>query len=344
MTYTVIPNTDKDAESIIDENLITLLRDNPIAIAAGDTGAPKIVTAAITDSNVTLSKMAASSVDTSQLVAASVTQSKLSTTTGEISTTTVGVNVILPGGEYSFYPQTKSSLGLISTEVTAQMSLPDGTVSSTSYISNIYLGCEGGATATAQARYIQASPPYNLGDGDIPLFIFCQVDSSGKVITVYQAPEAPWHYNGPTNIKADRYGLDGKSYKTMKDSVSIESSIKAAGLPAGTTLKSAKELSAKAHADYIDAFTSTDNIEIEITQSLKNNDIAVVPSPMGKKSGMTVVMLDPVSDFMIKMSEMREHAGFSINELLHDGDLVVDNSALNRSGPPGVDIVSFKFR
>ena len=46
-TYTAISNSDIDAESIVDENLMTLMRDNPIAITEGAGGAPKIQTAAI---------------------------------------------------------------------------------------------------------------------------------------------------------------------------------------------------------------------------------------------------------------------------------------------------------
>ena len=42
MTYTAIPDSDKDANSPVTESLITLLRDNPIAIAAADSGAPLI--------------------------------------------------------------------------------------------------------------------------------------------------------------------------------------------------------------------------------------------------------------------------------------------------------------
>ena len=42
-TYTPILNAEVDAESPITDLLLTRLRDNPIAIAAGDVGAPRIV-------------------------------------------------------------------------------------------------------------------------------------------------------------------------------------------------------------------------------------------------------------------------------------------------------------
>lgn len=57
MAYTAIPAGDRDAESPITVTLIARMIDNPIAIAAGDSGAPQIQTAAIADSAVTTIKI-----------------------------------------------------------------------------------------------------------------------------------------------------------------------------------------------------------------------------------------------------------------------------------------------
>lgn len=46
-TYTSIPNTDIDQDSPVTQPLMTALRDNPIAITEGSSGAPRIVAAAI---------------------------------------------------------------------------------------------------------------------------------------------------------------------------------------------------------------------------------------------------------------------------------------------------------
>jgi hypothetical protein len=46
-TYTSIPNTDIDQDSPVTQPLMTALRDNPIAITEGASGAPRIVAAAI---------------------------------------------------------------------------------------------------------------------------------------------------------------------------------------------------------------------------------------------------------------------------------------------------------
>lgn len=46
-TYTSIPNSDIDQDSPVTQPLMTALRDNPIAITEGATGAPRIVAAGI---------------------------------------------------------------------------------------------------------------------------------------------------------------------------------------------------------------------------------------------------------------------------------------------------------
>src|SRR3990167_7824477 len=95
----------------------------------------------------------------------SVTQAKLSTTTGEVSTA-VATHLTLPGGTYGFYPQTKVADG---TSVEARITLA---ITSTSYVTRIYLDPGTSSLMSAQQRYVQASPPYNLGDGDVSLFVF----------------------------------------------------------------------------------------------------------------------------------------------------------------------------
>lgn len=41
-TYTAIPNSDVDQDSPVTQTLVTLLRDNPLAIAEGSTDAPRV--------------------------------------------------------------------------------------------------------------------------------------------------------------------------------------------------------------------------------------------------------------------------------------------------------------
>jgi hypothetical protein len=59
------------------------LRENPIAIAEGAAGAPKIETAGITDLNVTTAKIADLNVTTAKIADANVTSAKLATGNNE---------------------------------------------------------------------------------------------------------------------------------------------------------------------------------------------------------------------------------------------------------------------
>lgn len=67
MAYVSISNTAIDQDSPITVSLMTALRDNPTAIANGDSGAPKIQTAGINDSAVTTAKIADSAVTAAKL-------------------------------------------------------------------------------------------------------------------------------------------------------------------------------------------------------------------------------------------------------------------------------------
>ena len=84
-TYTAIPNGDIDPDSPITTGLMTLMRDNPIAITEGSAGAPNITNAA----------MAAAVVDRAVLSTAVATQAG---SPGASTTTPVVMDA------YSFFP------------------------------------------------------------------------------------------------------------------------------------------------------------------------------------------------------------------------------------------------
>jgi hypothetical protein len=67
MAYTEITNTEIEPGKPLTTSLVTRIRDNPIAIANGDTGAPKVQTAAIQDNAVTNPKIAAGAVNSAKL-------------------------------------------------------------------------------------------------------------------------------------------------------------------------------------------------------------------------------------------------------------------------------------
>lgn len=120
--------------------------------------------------------------------ASAVGQAELKTAQGEVSTSGAA-DLTLPGGEYGFYPRIKTS----GSNVEAHIAITNG---SASYVTNIHL-IDTGGDAFAQQRYIQASPPYKIGNVLWGHFIFVlRVKSSGEVLASYEAEDPPWAYNG----------------------------------------------------------------------------------------------------------------------------------------------------
>lgn len=92
--YTTITDTQVDPEAPITSELMSALRDNPIAITEGASGAPRVQTAAIQDDAVTLAKI------------------NLNTATYSGATTT-SVFISIPSN-YAFFPRWTSSSSDIS--------------------------------------------------------------------------------------------------------------------------------------------------------------------------------------------------------------------------------------
>lgn len=133
-----------------------------------------------------------------------VVQGSLKTTFGVVqNSSTTPANLILPGGEYGFYPQIRMD----STTSRAWRShlIRDDTSYAgwTSYLTSISLVGPGGGTSFAKQRYITASPPYKLGNKQWGHFLFLLVNSNGDVISSYEAEDPPWAYNGNPHNKKD---------------------------------------------------------------------------------------------------------------------------------------------
>jgi len=246
------------------------------------------------------------------LAASAVAQAKLKTTTGEVSSA-ANANLTLPGGTYGFYPQVKNDNGA----GTATLQIANG-LNSQSYLTNIFISAPGAGSAFAQQRYIQASPPYNLGNGDVPLFMFALVDALGNVRATYTAPEPPWAYNGPTDIRADYY-RDGKGFQrprlTAQQCLDLRDPAKRGAVMAG--LASAAD--------------------VEITHAIKNADMPLVPHPFlaNNLTGLSVVMLDALGTFGSQMADLHA-AGESIALLIHEGRFAISNVPLAIASAPGV--------
>lgn len=350
--YSVVTAGEKDPESPIDVSLIGKLDQNPEAMIEGASGAPRIQTAALEQTG------GSEAVTQACIRDSAVGQGQLKTTTGSVSQGGAPGNVTLPGGTYGFYPQTRvnnASYGGITVDITYSDT-------SISYLTRIgFTNITVGEIGYAQQRYVQSSPPYDLGDGEVPLFIFAEIDkAAGNVVGAYEAPEAPWHNNGPTNTRADTY-IDGVGYQYRKDAHAIDDAMFAAGHPRGLTRATSKALSINAYIDYLAAFEAAPSILLEVTQDIKQTDMNLpgLSLPMEPRDGVTkiedingdlitpretvVVMLDPVADLTARLFELKKHDEFSINELLHDGDLIITDK-VNRAAPNGVPVHGYKWR
>lgn len=255
------------------------------------------------------------------VAAGSVAQASLKTTTGEVSTTSGGAELTLPGGEYGFYPQLKSVGG---DSILANISQAYNTAS---YNVNIYLGLSTPAgTAFAQQRYVQSSPPYDLGNGIIQMFVFILLDKTTKdVLATYSAPDPVWANNGPTTIHNlgpvvidDKFSNDSKLLKNYLDKLRGAS-------------KASKVKGKRAKFE-------------KFTPLQKNADMNLIPHPFPDYDAAkhVVVMLDPVSDFNDDLFNIHEYSGDSIAEILHAGHIHIDNSSLALTMPR--DVIACKGR
>lgn len=291
-------------------NLLAAFEKDATATAAG---------VVLANSYVVEAMINALAVTEGKLGNSAVAQGKLKTTTGEVSSS-VDANLTLPGGTYGFYPQVLTNGG-----TAGAFQIGQGTTN-LGYLTNIFLGAGTSIDVRAQQRYIQASPPYDLGDGAVPIFVFALVDSLGKVVATYAAEDPPWANNGPTDIRPDFIGADGKAYQ-------IRHAINKAAL--------LNPLTRDAELAKLDS----EPLIVEVDQALKQADMPLIPHPfMGNDlTGRTVVLLDPVSSIVGKLHQM-QGAGESLPSLFHGGYLKVDNLPLVRAAPPGVMPVAASWK
>lgn len=243
---------------------------------------------------------------------------------------------ILPGGLYGFYPQVSTSApggdyggfsaGIWMKSANSSFGGADPLTTDHTTVGSqatyIYLSSTNGGTMTAVQYYVNASPPYDLGDGPTQGFIFALVErGTGKVLGTYAAVEPPWVYNGPTNVVPTRIDDKGRKFRTIRKRSITLADVKA-------KRASLKEF----HA------ASAELAEQEITQAVYNADMPLFPHPfvsVDEKKNL-VVLLDPMHDLVGKLLAEQTEGSRELAGLLHDGHLKIGNTPLARRGPPGV--------
>jgi len=271
-------------------------------------------------------------VNASRIGTAAVEGVKLWTTTGDVSTTAqTPTELTLAGGDDGFYPLIKTDNASFEAGVgvnyNTALGRPSRVTHSTTLIASINLASESGGTATLTQRYMLGSPPYDLGDGEIPLFVFAMVDRSGKVLATYSAIDPPWAHNGPTSIRWQFEDRAGKRYRLQRPKLNRAALLN----PARREAELAR-------------FTGEPEV-VEITQAVKQADMPLIPHPFvgNDLSDKTIVLLDPVSALAERLLRLHEE-GEGIGGLLHDDYLRMDNVPLKRAGPHGVLAVAGRWK
>jgi hypothetical protein len=127
-----------------------------------------------------------------------ISKSKLKTATGEVSVTGSNNYCILPGGEYGFYPQFKSTndsdcvgaimLGGFTSEIKSSF-LPQVFGNMSTYRTTICLSNRSGTVLYAKQRYITSS--------GTDYWIFLLIDKqTHEIVSGYAAPDHPAYGNG----------------------------------------------------------------------------------------------------------------------------------------------------
>lgn len=320
-TYTAIANGDIDSESPINVTLMTLIRDNPIAITEGSSGAPKIQLAA----------MDTDSVNQAAILAGAVHQGELSTGTEEETASGSGLKTAIftsPGG-YGFFPEIKQSGGGASQWITSGSNIVMYSSSASYGTQTISMENTANQTMYVRIRYVASSPPYDLGDGEVGRFVYSEMEPNGDIARVWNSDDPPWRMNitkGPR-----RYERDGTIY----------TKIPAMDLPRwGDCVGDENKMDG-----YVDELKNGVYKWVKLDNEMKIAPMSSRPSPWAHDEENTVVMVDPACDLLHLIAErMKCDEDLSPAALLHQGYLKIDNTQINRRGPPGVPVHGIRWK
>jgi len=324
------------------------IQANITAQANGDPGAPKNTLASMAANSVGFSQMTDNSIGQAEMRDSAIGQSELRTSNGSVSYI-VSINsvaelkantIVLPGGQYGFYPNillaTNDLVGPGDFDANSpyfaaqlfsewQFDVAAPLAATISLIGFAGARPELDGTITAQQRYMTASPPYNLGNGDCSHFIFVKLASNGDIISTYSAGAPPWAYNGPTDIRPDEVVTKNKKVRKYKNVLVSK--------PAPPWEGGDIDLWEKGPVYK----------KREIDHDLKNADMSLIPHPFGPlKPGERVVMVDPCGKLADTASPIEE-SGEALSGAIADGFVKLGDE-LDCNKPDGVIVVSADWK
>ncbi len=297
------------------------LRDNPIAIAEGAAGAPRIQTAAYADRSISTVKIQLGAVDTGEIAGSAVGQGQLKTSESTNSSSGSLITLAVPGGQYSFWPR----YWVDSTANTDFVRLGESTSSSNQSI--LFSGSTT-ITGNVRSRFIQSSPPYDLGDGIVQGFVYVRLNDSGAPVGVYIS-EDPASYGTTWGGTPEYHMVDGKLHGSWK-----RRKITARDVKEGRA--SAAEL-----MDPGNVFTE----ELEITPQTKLRGIDERPHPWSDSMPINhqAILLDPMCECTGRIVRAMLD-GDSPDDLIYSGHIKIDNTELKRACPPGMKAYTAKLK
>jgi len=350
VSWTEFAGSAMDPDSPVDTTLITGLFNNGKYVRewvgqsyyAGATGnhdhdGVNSKSVVLADGVVTEAKLATGAVTNAKLGASAVTWGKISTSlqqaTGNIYTGDE-LDISFTGGTQTL------GWGVASTTPTGgpYVALDLRTYYANAYTAGFRFFNNTASTAGyfIQAAYINSSPPWNMGDGDIPLFVFLEITPTGDVIRVDIADAPPWGYNGPTSVRPIRESADGRKFRAVREIIA-EFGTLAAARAAGLT-----------RAQILDRLATDVLVEEEITHAIKNRDMPLIPHPFVTKQdpANTIVLLDPVSPLMRRLAVLHNEQALDerLTDLLMAGQFNIGNTPLARVSPAGVMVVSASLK
>lgn len=316
MAWSDISNAEVAVNTPAKASVLQKLRDNIAALAAGLSGAPKIQQAA----------MDTDSVGQAQIIAGSVHQSELSTATASGSVVVAGEDhgsYALTGGMYSWATWSAS----LNVSIGGGGNLAAGTL-------GFYNSVPSSRTVYIDERYVTASPPWDLGDGEIALFLYVLMGANGELLGVSVGRDPTWAYHGPTNVTPQRVDRFGKKFRTAKMLVAANGEV--------LTLAAAKAIDPVLYASYLAGEAQLEEQSIEITTAFKNADMNVAPHPWFTNSAKffenkTAILLDPFGEPIQRLMDIQTEIGASeVRQIIEGGYLKIDNAPLKRCAPQGV--------
>lgn len=296
------------------------------------------------------------------LAAASVSQGKLKTALNSSSVSagsgTSQGQIILSGGEYCFAPTGTIgagsgpdmvgffSGGSISASATGAVEFnlevngvgqvqSSNSVNATRGTQYTLLSWRENADdiITMTTRYVQASPPYDLGNGKIPLFAFLAIDkTTGAVKAASVAADPPWAHNGyKPQRRLPHFYRGERAFRLVRD---VDAATRLA-LVSPDPVTRAGALAVCRQAPFV---------EQEITQAMKNEDMNLVGQPwvMENPGNYTYVMM-PICPALDDLTLLADE-GENVSEILAKGYFKIDNVPLDVVAPSGVEVVDVSWK